>query len=160
MNAPQWTLYVHCLSCYAISLRGRFTPGLHEAPLKNISVNVKVRNCCDFACCFPRTMRSIFGLERQEVAGGRRKLYLRKASWFVPSPNVKGSNEAERSRNYVAVTAEMTEKVRNVEVPPPPFCGASTQSRVMASPYGASRSLSLDMPHSVGLLWTSDQPDT
>ena len=33
------------------------------------------------------------------------------------------------------------------------FCGPSTSFRVMASPYGASRS------HSVGLLWTSDQPD-
>ena len=30
---------------------------------------------------------------------------------------------------------------------------------VMTSPYGASRSHLLDTPHSVGLLWTSDQPD-
>jgi hypothetical protein len=29
----------------------------------------------------------------------------------------------------------------------------------MASTYGASRSHTLDTPHSVGLLWTSDQPD-
>jgi hypothetical protein len=29
----------------------------------------------------------------------------------------------------------------------------------MASPYGASRSHSLDTTHSVGLLWTSDQLD-
>jgi hypothetical protein len=34
------------------------------------------------------------------------------------------------------------------------------QLRVMASPYGASRSHSLYTPHPVGLLWTSDQPDT
>jgi hypothetical protein len=39
------------------------------------------------------------------------------------------------------------------------FCGSSTRSRVMASPYGASRSHSLDTPHSVRLLWTSDQSD-
>jgi hypothetical protein len=31
--------------------------------------------------------------------------------------------------------------------------------RVMASPYMASRSHSLDTPHSVELLWTNDQPD-
>jgi len=37
------------------------------------------------------------------------------------------------------------------------FGGDSTRFRVMASPYGASRSHSWDMPHSVGLLWTSDQ---
>jgi hypothetical protein len=39
---------------------------------------------------------------------------------------------------------------------PPPYRGAST--RFQASPYGASRSHSLDAPHSVGFLWTSDQP--
>ena len=39
-----------------------------------------------------------------------------------------------------------------------PWC-VSTRFRVMAYPYGASRSQSLDTPHSVGLLWTSDQPD-
>ena len=39
-------------------------------------------------------------------------------------------------------------------------CGASARFRVMASPYGASRSHSLDTSHSVGLLWTSDQPDS
>jgi len=38
-------------------------------------------------------------------------------------------------------------------------CSASTRLRVMASPYRASRSHSLDTPHPVGLLWTSDQPD-
>jgi hypothetical protein len=38
--------------------------------------------------------------------------------------------------------------------------GASTRFQVMASSYGASHSRSLDTPHSVGLLWTSDQPDT
>jgi hypothetical protein len=37
------------------------------------------------------------------------------------------------------------------------FCGTSTLFRFMASPYGTSRSHS-DTPHSVGLLWTSDQP--
>jgi hypothetical protein len=36
-------------------------------------------------------------------------------------------------------------------------CGASTVFRVMSSLYGASRSHS-DTPHSVGLLWTGDQP--
>ena len=36
-------------------------------------------------------------------------------------------------------------------------CGTSTRFRVMASPYGISRSHSLDAQHSVGLLWTSDQ---
>ena len=143
-----------------LSCGGRFIPGFHEAPLKNVSVYIKIWNCCDFTCCFPRTMRSIFGLERQEVAGGRRKLYLWKGAWFVPSPNVKGSNEAERSRNYVALTTEMTKKVRYVEVPPPPFLWHFDPIPGHGLPYGASRSLSLDMPHSVGLLWTSDQPDT
>ena len=38
------------------------------------------------------------------------------------------------------------------------FCGASTQFRAMTYPYVASRSHS-GQPHSVGLLWTSDQPD-
>jgi hypothetical protein len=38
------------------------------------------------------------------------------------------------------------------------FCGASARCWVMASPYGASRSHS-DTPHSVGLLWNSDQSD-
>ena len=39
------------------------------------------------------------------------------------------------------------------------FCGASTQFRALASPpYCASRSHA-DTPHSVGLLWSSDQPD-
>jgi len=37
--------------------------------------------------------------------------------------------------------------------------GASTWFQVMASSYGASHSRSLDTPHSVWLLWTSDQPD-
>jgi len=38
--------------------------------------------------------------------------------------------------------------------------GASTRFQVMASSsYGTSHSRSLDTPHSVGLLWTSDQPD-
>jgi len=37
------------------------------------------------------------------------------------------------------------------------FHGPSTQFRVMAFPYRASRSHSLDTPLSVGLLWTSDQ---
>jgi hypothetical protein len=36
-------------------------------------------------------------------------------------------------------------------------CGPSTWCRVMASPYEASRWHPLDTPHSVGLLWTSDQ---
>jgi len=36
--------------------------------------------------------------------------------------------------------------------------GASTRFWVMASPYGL-RDHSLDTPHSVGLLWTSGQPD-
>jgi len=39
------------------------------------------------------------------------------------------------------------------------LCGASTVFLVTSSPYGASRSHSLDTPHSVGLLWTSDQAD-
>jgi hypothetical protein len=38
------------------------------------------------------------------------------------------------------------------------FCGVSTRGRVMISPYEASRSHSLNTPHSVGLLWTSHQP--
>jgi hypothetical protein len=38
-------------------------------------------------------------------------------------------------------------------------CGASTRFQVMAFPYGASRSDSLDTPHSIGLLCTGDQPD-
>jgi hypothetical protein len=37
--------------------------------------------------------------------------------------------------------------------------GASLRFRVTATPYGASRSHSLDTPHSVGLLWTTHQPD-
>ena len=37
--------------------------------------------------------------------------------------------------------------------------GASTRLRVSASHYGASQSYSLDTPHSVGLLWMSDQSD-
>ena len=36
------------------------------------------------------------------------------------------------------------------------FCGASKLFRVMASPYGALGSNSLDTRHSAGLLWTSD----
>jgi len=40
------------------------------------------------------------------------------------------------------------------------YCGASIRCRVMASPYGASRSRSLDNSRSVVLLWTSDQPVT
>jgi hypothetical protein len=40
------------------------------------------------------------------------------------------------------------------------FCDASTRFRVMASFYGASRLHSLETLHSVGLLWTNDQPDT
>jgi len=38
-------------------------------------------------------------------------------------------------------------------------CGASTWFRVTASPYLALRSYSLDIPHSVILLWASEQPD-
>jgi hypothetical protein len=111
--------YIACL-VMEFSWGGAFTPGPHEAPLKNISVNIKIWNCCDFTCCFPRTMRSKFSLERQEVAGGRRKLYLWKAAWLAPLPNVKGSNEAERAWNYIALTAEMNKKIRYVEVLPPP----------------------------------------
>jgi len=37
-------------------------------------------------------------------------------------------------------------------------CGTWTRFRVIVSRYGASRSHSLDAPHSAGLLWTSDQP--
>ena len=40
------------------------------------------------------------------------------------------------------------------------FCDTSTRSRVMASPYGASCSHTMDKPHSVGILCTSDQPNT
>jgi len=39
------------------------------------------------------------------------------------------------------------------------FSGASTQFRVMTSPYGTSGSHSLDSAHSVGVLSTSDQPE-
>jgi hypothetical protein len=39
------------------------------------------------------------------------------------------------------------------------FSVASTRLHVMAYPYGASQSHSLDTPHWVGLLWVSDQPD-
>ena len=38
-----------------------------------------------------------------------------------------------------------------------PPCSVSTRFQVMAYSYGVSRSHSLDTPHSVGLLWTSDQ---
>ena len=41
----------------------------------------------------------------------------------------------------------------------PSFLWRFEPIRVMASPYGTSRSEALDTPHSVGLLWTSDQPD-
>jgi len=41
-----------------------------------------------------------------------------------------------------------------------PFCDVSTRFRVMASFYGDSRLHSLNTQHSVGLFWTSDQPDT
>jgi hypothetical protein len=37
-------------------------------------------------------------------------------------------------------------------------CGAWTRIRVMLSPYGILRSPSMDTTHSVGLLWTNDQP--
>ena len=37
-------------------------------------------------------------------------------------------------------------------------CGALTRFRVMASPYGAMGSNTLNASHSVWLLWTSDQP--
>jgi len=39
------------------------------------------------------------------------------------------------------------------------YCSTSTPFRVITSPYGASRPHSLDTPHSVESLWTSDQPD-
>jgi hypothetical protein len=39
------------------------------------------------------------------------------------------------------------------------FCGVSTRLRVTTSAYGASRSPIPITPYSVGLLWTSDQPD-
>jgi len=39
------------------------------------------------------------------------------------------------------------------------FGGSLFRIRVMTFLYGASRLHSLDTPHSVGLLWTSDQPD-
>jgi len=38
-------------------------------------------------------------------------------------------------------------------------CGDSTRFKFTASPYKASRPHSLDTPHSVGLLLTSDQPE-
>jgi hypothetical protein len=38
-------------------------------------------------------------------------------------------------------------------------CDNSTSFRVVDSLYGASGSHSLDIPHFVGPLWTSDQPD-
>jgi hypothetical protein len=38
------------------------------------------------------------------------------------------------------------------------FCDGSTRRRGLASPCGDPRSLLLDTPKSVGLLWTSDQP--
>ena len=37
---------------------------------------------------------------------------------------------------------------------------ASTRFGVMTSHYGASRILALDLSQSIGILWTSDQPDT
>ena len=37
--------------------------------------------------------------------------------------------------------------------------GASTRFRAMVSLYEAARSHSLDTPHSVGFLWSSDQPE-
>jgi hypothetical protein len=40
------------------------------------------------------------------------------------------------------------------------LCGLSTPFRVMTSPYWSSCSHSFDTPHSVGLLWMSDQPVT
>ena len=41
------------------------------------------------------------------------------------------------------------------------FCVcSSTRFRVMAIPYGAMPSHSLETPQSVGLLWTTDQPDS
>ena len=39
------------------------------------------------------------------------------------------------------------------------FCKESTRFQVMAYPYGASWSNPLYTSHSVGLLWTSDQPE-
>jgi len=38
------------------------------------------------------------------------------------------------------------------------FCDISTRLRIMASLYGASGSHTLNTPHLVGILWTSDQP--
>jgi hypothetical protein len=38
-------------------------------------------------------------------------------------------------------------------------CGGSTRFRFSASNYGASRSHPFDTQHSVGILWTSDQPE-
>jgi len=40
------------------------------------------------------------------------------------------------------------------------FCDDSIHFRTMASPDGASRSRSLDTPHSIGIFWTSEQPVT
>jgi hypothetical protein len=46
----------------------------------------------------------------------------------------------------------------NLPLPPPaPPRGASALFQVLASPYGASRSHSLDTPQSVGLIWASDE---
>jgi hypothetical protein len=39
-------------------------------------------------------------------------------------------------------------------------CAASNRFWAMASPYGALRSHSLDTPHTAGLLWTNDRPDS
>jgi hypothetical protein len=46
-----------------------------------------------------------------------------------------------------------------ITIPFPPPCGTLIRCGVVTSPFGASQSHSLDMPHSVGLLWMSDQPD-
>ena len=40
------------------------------------------------------------------------------------------------------------------------FMALRSSFRVMASPYGALQPHSLDTPHTVWLLWTSDQPNT
>jgi hypothetical protein len=82
--------------------------------------------------------------EGSELLYERRKK-LRKI--FIRIADIKRRFETGEARTLTPTS------VISADSPPP--CGSSTQFRVTVCPSRASRS---QTPHSVGLLWASDQP--